>query len=244
MTDLCTEISDGRSFTKENGKIRNIHLPSIRYFALFISKCVLARKVASKLSAHDLAFLAAALRKDRTYNLGALIAYRLATNREKGGVCGGLIASRLLAFHGVSPHYLDVQCPIEKLDFNSMLQQHFIASETDEYSLPYNISFPKKSRWGSIRERIAPLPARALFDFDNREGWSLTEEELDAYIEDYRRAEDARREATATAVQPPDIAESSYQPSDYAYMPSFSSREPDYEHAQYDSPAWSQHPRL
>ena len=66
LTDLYAEISDGRSFTKENGKICNIHLPSIRYFSLFISKCVLARKVASKLSAHDLAFLAAALRKDRT----------------------------------------------------------------------------------------------------------------------------------------------------------------------------------
>ena len=93
--NLYEEIYHGKSFAKENGKIRNIQLPSIQYFALLISKCVLARKVANKLSAYDLAFLAAALRKDRTYNLGALIVFRLATNRAKGGICGGLIASRL-----------------------------------------------------------------------------------------------------------------------------------------------------
>jgi hypothetical protein len=59
-------IFQGRSFTGESGKIRNIHFPSIRYFAYFITKCVLARKVASKLSSCDLAFIAAALRGDRT----------------------------------------------------------------------------------------------------------------------------------------------------------------------------------
>ena len=69
LMDLYEEICQGRSFPDENGKIRSIQLLSIRYFAHFISKCVLARKVANKLSAYDLAFLAAALRKDRTYNL-------------------------------------------------------------------------------------------------------------------------------------------------------------------------------
>jgi hypothetical protein len=98
--DLYAEICQGRSFSDESGKIRSIHLPSIRYFAYFIAMCVLARKTASKLSAYDLAFISAALRQDRTYNLGALIAFRLAANRGKGGVCGGLIAFRLLALHG------------------------------------------------------------------------------------------------------------------------------------------------
>jgi hypothetical protein len=83
--DLYEEICQGRSFTGDNGKIWNIHLPSIRYFAYFITKCVLAKKVASKLSSCDLAFIAAALRGDRTYNLGALIAIRLDANRKKGG---------------------------------------------------------------------------------------------------------------------------------------------------------------
>ena len=108
LTDLYEEICQGRSFTGEGGKTQNIHFPSIRYFAYFITKCVLARKVASKLSSCDLAFIAAALRGDRTYNLGALIAFRLDANCEKGGIYGGLIASRLLALHGVVPHILDL----------------------------------------------------------------------------------------------------------------------------------------
>jgi hypothetical protein len=127
LMDLYEEIFQGRSFTGDNGKIRNIHLPSIQYFAYFITKCVLARKVASKLSSCDLAFIAAALRGDRTYNLGALIAFRLDANREKGGIYGGLIASRLLALHGVVPHILDLQFPIESLDFNSMLLHKFVS---------------------------------------------------------------------------------------------------------------------
>jgi hypothetical protein len=104
--ELYEEICQGKSFTGEGGKIRNIHFPSIQYFAYFITKCVLSRKAASKLSFHDRAFIAASLRHDRTYHLGALIAFRLDVNHEKGGICGGLIASRLLALHGVVPHFL------------------------------------------------------------------------------------------------------------------------------------------
>ena len=123
--DLYKEICRGRSFSEEDGKIRSIQFPSIRYFAYFIARCVLARKVASKLSAYDLAFISAALKQDRTYNLGALIALRLTINRERGGICGGLIASRLLAFHGVVPHRIDIQFPLERLDFNSMVSISF-----------------------------------------------------------------------------------------------------------------------
>jgi hypothetical protein len=108
LMDLYEEICEGRSFTGDNGKIQNIHFPSIRYFAYFITKCVLARKAANKLSSCDLAFIAAALRRDRAYNLGALIAFCLDANREKGGICGGLVASRLLALHGVVPHIFDL----------------------------------------------------------------------------------------------------------------------------------------
>jgi hypothetical protein len=82
--DLYEEICQGRSFSGESGEIRSIHRPSNRYFAYFIAKCVLARKTTNKLSSYDLAFISAALRQDRTYNLGALIAFHLAANREKG----------------------------------------------------------------------------------------------------------------------------------------------------------------
>jgi hypothetical protein len=62
LMELYKEICQGRSFSEESGKIRNIHFPSIRYFAYFIAKCVLSRKTANKLSSYDLAFISAALR--------------------------------------------------------------------------------------------------------------------------------------------------------------------------------------
>jgi hypothetical protein len=147
LLELYEEICQGRSFTGEGGKTRNIHFPSIRYFAFFITKCVLARKSASKLSLHDLAFIAAALRRDRTYNLGALIAFHLDINREKGGICGGLIASRLLGFHGVEPHFLDLQFPVEKLDLNAMIHHKFISPPASLIHLRFELTFFKKTTW-------------------------------------------------------------------------------------------------
>jgi hypothetical protein len=76
--------------------------------------------------------------------LGALIAFRLAANREKGGVCGGLIASRLLALHGVVPHDLDIQFPIESLDLNSMIQHKFIFSQAWLDNLSFELTFSRK----------------------------------------------------------------------------------------------------
>jgi hypothetical protein len=83
--------------------------------------------------------------------LGALIAFHLAANREKGGVCGGLIASRLLAFDGVVPHDLDIQFPIERLDLNSMMQHKFVSSWADLNNLSYEITFFKKSCWRVVK---------------------------------------------------------------------------------------------
>jgi hypothetical protein len=151
LTDLYEEILQGRSFSGENGKIRNIHFPSIRYFAYFITKCLLARKVASKLSSCDLAFIAAALRGDRTYNLGALIAFHLDANCEKGGICGGLIASYLLSLHGVVPHVLDLQFPIERLDLNSMIHHKFVSPHACLTNLTFEITIFKKSTWKVVK---------------------------------------------------------------------------------------------
>jgi hypothetical protein len=168
--DLCEEICQGISFSDESGKIQSIHLPSIRYFAYFIAKCVLARKTANKLSSYDLAFISAALRQDRTYNLGALIAFHRATNREKGGVCGGLIASHLLALHGVVPHDLHIQFPIERLDLNSMIHHKFVSSWADLNNLSYEITFFKKSSWRVVKsDRLVNLHVPLLFNLDARE---------------------------------------------------------------------------
>jgi hypothetical protein len=212
LMDLYEEIFQERSFSGESGKIQNIHFPSIRYFAYFITKCVLARKTTSKLSSYDLAFISAALRCDRTYNLGVLIAFHLAANREKGGVCGGLIASRLLALHGVVPHDLDLKFPIERLDLTSMIHHKFVSPHACLDSLLFEITIFKESAWRVDKtDRSVHLPAPLLFNLDHRNGWSLTEDELDAYIEEHPPLVHEDGEATKELVQTSNTWEFLYQ---------------------------------
>ncbi|KAK1695601.1 hypothetical protein QYE76_012298 [Lolium multiflorum] len=242
LLNLYKMICQGRSFSDDSGKISSIQLPAIRYFAYFITKCVLARKNASKLSIQDLAFLAAALQGDRTYNLGALIAYRLATNREKGGICGGLIASRLLAMHGVEPHHLDIQLSIEKLDIVSMIKHEFVSDLSNLSNLSYKITFYKKT-WRTTKkiERLVGLPAPVLFNLDSRKDWSVTEGELNAYIEgDGHHARDGTEEAEEHLDSSSDAASSSHQHFGHEEPSPFSStRGPYYDYAMYDPPAWN-----
>jgi hypothetical protein len=222
--DLYEEICQGISFSEESGKIWSIHFPSIRYFAYFIAKCVLARKIANKLSSHDLAFISAALRQDRTYNLGALIAFRLATNREKEGVCGGLIASCLLALHGEVPHNLHIQFPLEWLNLNSMIQHKFVSSQAWLGNLSYELTFFKKMAWRVVKsDRSVHLPAPLLFNLDGRNGWSLMEDELDAYIEEHPQpVHEGGEETGDNSVQPSNTWEFPYQQSYFDYGPSAS----------------------
>jgi hypothetical protein len=245
LLNLYEMICQGRSFSDESGKIRSIQLPSIRYFAYFITKCVLARKNANKLSIHDLVFLAAALQRDRTYNLGALIAFRLATNRDKGGICGGLIASRLLAMHGVEPHPLDVQLSIEKLDIVSMIKHDFVSNWSNLNNLSYEITFFKKKWRVTKSERLVGLPAPALFNLDSRESWSVTEDELDAYIErSGHHAGDGMEEAEEPLDLSSDAASSSHQHFGHVEPSSSSSAQGSYyDHAMYDPWAWNPDPR-
>jgi hypothetical protein len=82
------------------------------------------------------------------------------------------------------------------------------------------------------------LPAPLLFNLDRSNGWSLTEDELDAYIEEHPQHthEDGGGEES---VQPSNTWEFPYQQSYYDYAPSASSsREQGYDHANDDPPAW------
>jgi hypothetical protein len=184
------------------------------------------------------------LRRDRTYNLGTLIAFRLAANHEKGGVCGGLVASRLLALHGVEPHILDLQFPLERLDFNSMLHHKFVSPHACLDNLSYEITFFKKSSWRMVKtDRSVHLPAPLLFNLDRRNGWSLTEEELDTYMVEHPQRTHDDGEGTDSA-QPSSAWESMYQQSYADYGPSASSsREPDYGHTTDEPLVWGAYQR-
>jgi hypothetical protein len=241
LVELYSEITKSRGLLKEGGKIRLILFPAIRYFTHFIAKCVLARKNANKLSVYDLAFISAALRSDRTYNLGALIAHRLSTNREKGGVCGGLIASRLLAYHQLVPHPFDIELPVFRLDINSMIRHHSVPSWATLDNLTYNLVFVTKSRIASkTSERLVCLPAPVLFNLDGRENWAFSEEDLDAYM----REHGPRAEPEEERPEPHDEGASSSYQFDYASGTFPALQSGSYEHARDDAPSWSyyQHP--
>jgi hypothetical protein len=140
-------------------------------------------------------------------------------------ICGGLIASRLLAFYGVVPHNLDIQFPIERLDLNSVIQHKCVSSWADLNNLSYEITFFKKSGWRVVKsDRLVNLPAPLLFNLDAREGWSLMEDELNTYIEEQsQHVEDDGEEVKDNLVQPSNTTEFPYEQPYYDHGPSVSS---------------------
>jgi hypothetical protein len=82
-----------------------------------------------------------------------------------------------------------------------------------------------------------------LFNLDRRNGWSLTEGELDAYIEEHLQPVHDE-EATEESVQPSNIAEFPYEQPYYDYTPSASSSQGlGYDYANDDPPAWGMYQR-
>ncbi|KAK1626952.1 hypothetical protein QYE76_001267 [Lolium multiflorum] len=54
LSNLYTMICNGRSFSDDGGKISSIQLPAIRYFAYFVTKCVLARRKGWSITENEL----------------------------------------------------------------------------------------------------------------------------------------------------------------------------------------------
>ena len=93
LLELYRGVTNDDDRVAQRGKIRNIQLPALRYFAYYLATSVLGRENTSNISNYHLAFLAAALNNDTRYNLGSLIARRLAA---RGPIYGGIIASRVV----------------------------------------------------------------------------------------------------------------------------------------------------
>ena len=98
-------------------------------------------------------------------------------------------------------------------------------------NLCYELVFVKKIRWRTkTYERIVCLPAPLLFNLDVRQGWSFSEGDLDAYMEEHGLHADSEGGGPEEDfIQPFDTTSSSYQ-------------DPDYDHARYDPPGWSSGP--
>ncbi|KAK1667124.1 hypothetical protein QYE76_055283 [Lolium multiflorum] len=77
LLELYRGITGDDCRTIQRGKIRNIQLPAIKYFAYYIGTSILGRENTSNISSYHLAFLNVALTGETPYHLGSLIARRL-----------------------------------------------------------------------------------------------------------------------------------------------------------------------
>jgi hypothetical protein len=99
LLELYRGVTNDDDRTAQRDKIRNIQLPAIRYFAYYLATSILGRENTSNISNYHLAFLATAPDVSRKYNLGALIAHRLAA---RGPIYGGIIDACIVAALGLS----------------------------------------------------------------------------------------------------------------------------------------------
>jgi hypothetical protein len=121
-----------------------------------------------------------------------------------------------------------------------MIHHKFISSPASLINLTFELTFFKKTTWRVVKtDRSVRLPAPLLFNLDRRNGWSLTEDELDAYVEEHPLLVHDEEGAEESG-QPSNIANFPYeQPYYYDYAPSASSsREPGYDYTYDDPPAW------
>ncbi|KAK1668514.1 hypothetical protein QYE76_056673 [Lolium multiflorum] len=172
LTELYREVTNDDSRTIQRGKIRNIQLPAIRYFAYSLATRILGRENTSNISSYHLAFLVAALTGSTPYHLGALIARRLST---RGPIYGGIIASRILAHLDLPLDPTDEKLTPIRLDIAAMKSHQFVTTDSSLENIVYKMLFIDGD------EREIPLPQADLFSV-HRKPWSRSKEEVDEQL--------------------------------------------------------------
>ncbi|KAK1685532.1 hypothetical protein QYE76_046380 [Lolium multiflorum] len=183
LLELYRGITDDDCRTIQRGKIRNIQLPAIKYFAYYIATSILGRENTSNISSYHLAFLNIALTGQTSYHLGALIARRLTT---RGPIFGGTIALRVLTYLNLPIDPNDVPLAPRKLDITAMKSHHFVTTDSTLDNMVYRMLFSDGD------EKEIPLPQPGLFSID-RQSWSCTKEEVDEHlkIKDFHQQHDS-----------------------------------------------------
>ena len=74
----------------------------------------------------DLSVLRSAVLGDKHYNLGAIVARRLHNNRFNGDFFGGIYATRLANFLGITIREDDIELPPAYLDYEAMVRHQFV----------------------------------------------------------------------------------------------------------------------
>ncbi|KAK1669155.1 hypothetical protein QYE76_057314 [Lolium multiflorum] len=183
LLELYRGITDDDCRTIQRGKIRNIQLPAIKYFAYYIATSILGRENTSNISSYHLAFLNIALTGRTSYHLGSLIARRLS---NKGPIFGGTIALRVLTYLRLPLDPNDVPLAPRKLDIVAMKSHHFVTADSTVDNMVYRMLFSDGD------EKEIPLPQPGLFSID-RQSWSCTKEEVDEHmkIQDFHQQHDS-----------------------------------------------------
>ena len=112
------------------------------------------------------------------------------------------------------------------------MSHRFVTRWSTLEDLSYELLFVNNS------ERIVCLPAPLLVNYNARNGWSFSEDELNAYLEEHGpRAEPAGGQPEEDYTQSHTVASSSYQYYDFGAS---SSQDPPYD----DAPGWNPYGRF
>ncbi|KAK1682810.1 hypothetical protein QYE76_043658 [Lolium multiflorum] len=204
LLELYRGITEDDCRTIQRGKIRNIQLPAIKYFAYYIATSILGRENTSNISSYHLAFLNAALTGETSYHLGSLIARRLSS---RGPIFGGTIALRILTHLKILLDSNDVPLTPRRLDIAAMKSHHFVTTDSTIDNLVYRMLFADGN------EKEIPLPQPGLFNID-RQSWSLTKEAVEEHmkIQEFHQQHDSENAEPSYdyTVTYPDVSSSTY----------------------------------
>ncbi|KAK1614010.1 hypothetical protein QYE76_019527 [Lolium multiflorum] len=203
LLELYRGITEDDCRTIQRGKIRNIQLPAIKYFAYYIATSILGREN-TNISSYHLAFLNAALTGQTSYHLGSLIARRLSS---RGPIFGGTIALRILTHLRLPLDSNDVPLTPRRLDIAAMKSHHFVTTDSTIDNMVYRMLFADGN------EKEIPLPQPGLFNID-RQSWSLTKEEVEEHmkIQEFHQQHDSENAEPSynCTVTYPDVSSSTY----------------------------------
>ncbi|KAK1660907.1 hypothetical protein QYE76_049066 [Lolium multiflorum] len=204
LLELYRGITEDDCRTIQRGKIRNIQLPAIKYFAYYIATSILGRENTSNISSYHLAFLNAALTGQTSYHLGSLIARRLSS---RGPIFGGTIALRILTHLRLPLDSNDVPLTPRRLDIAAIKSHHFVTTDSTIDNMVYGMLFADGN------EKEIPLPQPGLFNID-RQSWSLTKEEVEEHmkIQEFHQQHDSENAEPSydCTVTYPDVSSSTY----------------------------------
>ncbi|KAK1617675.1 hypothetical protein QYE76_023192 [Lolium multiflorum] len=204
LLELYRGITGDDCRTIQRGKIRNIQLPAIKYFAYYIGTSILGRENTSNISSYHLAFLNVALTGETPYHLGSLIARRLSS---RGPIFGGTIALRILTHLDIPLDSNDVPLTPRKLDIAAMKSHCFVTTDSNIDNMVYRMLFADGN------EKEIPLPQPGLFNID-RQSWSLTKEAVEEHmkIQEFHQQHDSENAEPSYdyTVTYPDVSSSTY----------------------------------